>query len=102
MVTVPPLVVLIYTRGGCQLLRSASLPPAVKLHGNQLRKGWATCQVTADCDRVNKEWKPTLLRCLYFMETRREVVGAATTMAEWFRIWTGNYYTFIKYEELFE
>ena len=65
---------------------------AVKLHGNQLHKGRATYRVTAGCDGGNKEWKPTLLRHLYFTETQREVVGAAMTMAEWFPVQRGNYY----------
>ena len=100
-----PLVVLIHTRGQqgwgaavpgrgcCHLLRSTSPPPALRLCGNQLCKGRATCQVTAGCDGVNKEWKPTLLHRLYFMGTQREVIGAPMNVAEWFPVWTGNYYT---------
>ena len=101
---VPPLVVLIHARGWqswraavpgrgcCHLLRFASLPPAVKLHGNQLCKVRATGRVTTRRDGVNKDWKPIILRRLYFTETRGEVVGAATTVAEWFPVQTGNYY----------
>ena len=101
---VPPLVVLIHARGWqgwratvpgrgcCHLLRPANLHPAVKLRGKELHKGRATCQVTAGWDEVNKEWKPILLRRLYFTETRGEVIGAATTMAEWFPVQMGNYY----------
>ena len=102
---VPPLVVLIHARGRqgwrvavpgrgcCHLPCSASPPPTVKLCGNQLCKGRATCRVTARWDRVNKEWKSILLRHLYFTGTRGEVVGAAMTVAEWFPVQMGNYYT---------
>ena len=59
------------------------------------RKGRATCRVTAGQDGVNKERKPILLRRLYFTETRGEVIGVATTVAEWFPMQTMNYYIYI-------
>ena len=66
--------------------------PAVKLCGNQLRKGQATYRLTAVLNGANKYWKLILLHHFYFTGIRGNVVGAATTVVEGSPMQTGTHY----------